>query len=183
MKNMHNPPLIRLAPLSKEDLPFLWDWINDRELVLFNAPYKPVHEFDHQKWFEAISNRKDTVIFGIRLKENDQLIGTCQLHSIHPVNRTAELQIRIGTVKEQGKGYGKMAVQLLLDFAFKDLNLRRVFLHVFNTNTRAIAVYEKAGFKREGLLRQDAFIDEKYVDVAVMGILREEYNSQEARTN
>jgi RimJ/RimL family protein N-acetyltransferase len=174
---MCNSPQIRLAPLSEEDLPSLWDWINDRELVHFNAPYKPVHKIDHQKWFESISNRKDMVIFGIRLIENDLLIGTCQLHSIHPIHRTAELQIRIGTVKEQGKGYGTKAVRLLLDFAFKDLNLRRVFLHVFSSNTRAISAYENAGFKREGLLRQDAFIDNGYVDVVVMGILREEYNN------
>ena len=67
------------------------------------------------------------------------------------------------------------AVRLLLDFAFRDLNLHRVYLHVFDTNAAAIRIYEKVGFVREGVLRQAAHIDGRYVDVMVMSILREEY--------
>jgi RimJ/RimL family protein N-acetyltransferase len=48
-------------------------------------------------------------------------------------------------------------------------------LHVFKTNIRAIRSYEKIGFVKEGLLRKAAHIDGKYLDIVVMGILREEY--------
>lgn len=166
---------VKLAPFTLEDLPLLFDWINDREQVLFNAPYKPVHWGQHQAWFESIQQRKDMVVFGIRLLEGNKLIGSCQLHSINSVHRTAELQIRIGEVEERGHGFGTQAVQLLLDFAFKDLNLRRVYLHVFANNIPAIRIYEKKGFKNEGLLRQAAYVDGAYMDVMVMGILRDEY--------
>ena len=91
------------------------------------------------------------------------------------VHRSAELQIRLGEAAERGQGYGTEVVRLLLDFAFKDLNLHRVYLHVFSTNTAVIRVYEKVGFVREGLLRKAAHINGAYVDVLVMGILREEY--------
>jgi RimJ/RimL family protein N-acetyltransferase len=164
-----------LTPLTTNDLPVLWGWINDREQVLLNAPYKPVHEGQQQAWFESTQGRDDLVIFGIRLRENDKLIGSCQLHNIHRVHRSAELQIRIGDVVERGCGYGTEAVGLLLEFAFKDLNLQRVCLHVFSTNAAAIRVYEKVGFMHEGLLRQAAYINGSYVDVVVMGILRAEY--------
>ena len=168
---------ISLNVLTKEDLSTLLVWINDRDQVLFNAPYKPVHENQHKEWFETIQHRNDTVIFGIRLREANTLIGTCQLHSINYVHRNAELQIRIGEVAQRGHGYGKEAVKLLLDFAFKDLNLNRVYLHVFSNNTAAIQTYKKAGFSQEGILRQSAHIDGQYVDVHVMGILREEYET------
>lgn len=166
---------IMLTQLIPEDLPLLFSWINNREQVLFNAPYHPVHEGQHRAWFESIQQRKDLAIFAIRLCESDQLIGTCQLHSIDPIHRTAELQIRIGEIAQRGHGFGSQAVRLLLDFAFKDLNLHRVYLHVFATNTPAIRTYEKVGFLHEGLLREAAYIDGCYVDMAVMGILRDEH--------
>lgn len=166
---------VTLTPLTLADSPVLWQWINDREQVLFNSSYKPVTELQHRAWFEAVQQRNDQVIFGIRLLETDQLIGSCQLHSINSVNRTAELQIRLGSPTECGKGYGTEAIRLLLQFAFADLNLHRVYLHVFAGNARAIQAYEKAGFVPEGTLRQAAYVNGQYVDVVVMGILREEY--------
>jgi RimJ/RimL family protein N-acetyltransferase len=166
---------IALGPISIEDLPALFDWINDREQVLFNAPYQPVHWEQHRKWFESVQQRQDMVIFGIRLQTTNKLIGSCQLYSINYIHRTAELQIRIGEVAERGHGYGTEAIHILLDFAFKDLNLNRVYLQVFASNEAATRAYEKAGFVHEGVLRHHAHIDGDYVDVNVMGVLREEF--------
>jgi RimJ/RimL family protein N-acetyltransferase len=168
---------ITLAPLLKSDIPALFTFINDRESVLFNSPYRPVSEPCHEEWFESITRRKDMVIFGIRLMPGNELIGTCQLHSIHPVHRSAELQIRIGTTDYRGKGYGTEATRRLLDIAFRDLNLNRVYLQVFSTNKSAIRIYEKAGFSLEGTLRQAAFIDGKYLDILVMGLLKDDYGT------
>jgi RimJ/RimL family protein N-acetyltransferase len=166
---------IALRPLQAKDLPLMFEWINDREQVLFNAPYRPVSELQHYSWAEAIQQRQDMMIFSIFQLETDDLIGTCQLHSINAVHRSAELQIRLGEVAARGAGYGTEAVSLLLGFAFRDLNLHRVYLHVFSTNGAAIQVYEKVGFKREGVLRKAAHIDGEYVDILIMGILRDEY--------
>lgn len=166
---------ILLRPVSSDDLPLLYEWINDREQVLLNATYKPISLAQHQNWFQSIQQRQDMVLFGIQTRRSQTLIGTCQLHSIHPIHRCAELQIRIGDVSARGKGYGTEAVGLLLHHAFQDLHLHRVYLHVFSHNAPAIRVYEKAGFVREGVQRQAAYIDGRYVDVVTMGIL---YNEQ-----
>jgi RimJ/RimL family protein N-acetyltransferase len=167
---------IKLAPLTMADAPQLYEWINERDQVLFNAPYKPVSEPQHAEWLTSITTRRDAVIFGIRTKDHDALVGSCQLHSINTVHRSAELQIRIGETAARGKGYGKNAVKLLLRFAFSDLNLHRVFVHVFADNAPAIRLYESTGFKKEGVLREAAFIDGKYVDVLVMGVLETEHD-------
>jgi RimJ/RimL family protein N-acetyltransferase len=168
-----------LTPVTDDDLPVMLNWINDREQAIFNAPYKPVSPRQHQEWFESVQRRSDMQLFGVRLSDTGELIGTCQLHSINKVHRSAELQIRLGQVQQRGKGYGTEAVRLLLEFAFKDLNLHRVNLHVFSTNQAAIRVYEKVGFAREGLLRSAAYINGEYVDVLVMGILQNEYAGHE----
>jgi RimJ/RimL family protein N-acetyltransferase len=137
---------VRLTPLRDEDSDRLFTWINDRELVVRSAPFNPVARADHDAWFAAVRAREDTRIFAIRRIDGDQLIGSCQLHSIEP-GRSAELQIRIGVRSQQGKGYGREAVDLLLREAFGPLGLRRVTLHVFASNAPARAVYAKAGFR------------------------------------
>jgi diamine N-acetyltransferase len=164
--------LVELTPLTAADAATLFRWINNRGDVLLNSPYRPVSERQHMQWFDGIQQQRDVVIFGIRLLTDGRLIGSCQLHGIHPVHRSAELQIRIGEAGERGRGHGTEAVTLLVDFAFRDLNLRRVALHVLATNERALKMYERIGFVREGVLREAAHVDGEYVDVVVLAILR-----------
>jgi diamine N-acetyltransferase len=166
---------VTLSAITAADAPVLFRWINERDLVLFNAPFRPVHEASHREWVAGLAKRRDLVAFGIRLKKGGRLIGTCQLTGINPVGRSADLQIRIGVAGARGKGLGLEAVRLLLAFGFRDLNLHRIALQVFATNARAIKTYEAAGFRHEGTIRDGAFIDGRFVDVAVMGMLESEF--------
>lgn len=163
-----------LAPLREEDSDLLFEWINDRDLVLLSSPFEPVERPDHDRWFRSVRERDDIEIFGIRLREEDRLIGSCQLNRIDRRNFTCELQIRIGEAEARGRGYGTEAVRLLLAHAFGRLGMARVGLHVFEGNAAAIRAYEKVGFKREGVLRGAALIDGNRIDVLVMSALREE---------
>jgi RimJ/RimL family protein N-acetyltransferase len=168
-------PRVALCPLRDEDSPILHRWINDRALVVLSAPYRPVSEEEHGDWFERIRRRVDTVIFGIRLRETDELIGSCQLHAIHPVHRSAELQIRLGEASARGRGLGSEATGLLLEYAFAHLDLHRVYLHVFAGNLAARRMYAKAGFREEGRLSEAARIEGAWVDVVSMAKLRSDH--------
>lgn len=167
---------VYLSALTQQDSLQLFKWINNRELVLFNSFYKPVHEISHIQWFQSIVERKDLIIFGIRLIGSDKLIGSCQLFNIHCVYQSAELQIRIGDVDELSKGFGKEAVHELIEYGFFQLNLHRIYLQVFADNIRAIKAYEKVGFIKEGSHRQAAFINGDYKDIVIMGILKNEFH-------
>ena len=76
------------------------------------------------------------------------------------------------------QGYGSDAMRLLLKYGFNSLNLNRIYLHVFDTNPRAIRAYEKVGFVHEGRLRQDIFLNGSYVDVLMMSVLRSEWTTE-----
>ncbi len=140
---------VELTAIRDADRESLFEWINDRDEVLYNAAYRPVHERDHVAWFESIRGRRDVVIFAIRTVDDGSLIGSCQLRDIDYRHSTAELQIRIGSPGDRGHGYGTEAVRLLLAHAFSDIGLARVQLHVFAANERAIRAYQKAGLQRE----------------------------------
>lgn len=163
-----------LAPLLASDCDQMLSWIQDRNTVILSAPYRPVGPAAHRAWFEAVQQREDVAIFGIRMEDTDELIGSCQLNSIHRVHRTAELQVRIGLPERRRQGLGTEALKLLLGFAFDDLGLHRVQLHTFSTNAAAIGAYRKLGFVTEGILRQAAYVDGTHVDVVVMGLLAED---------
>jgi diamine N-acetyltransferase len=160
-------------PLEESDLPVLFRWINDRELVQLSSAFRPVPAAEHRRWFDDIRQRPDTHIFAIRMQDSSNLIGTCQLHDVNQTHRSAELQIRIGDSLARGHGLGTEAVRLLAEFGFRELKLHRISLHVFVTNTAAQRAYEKAGFVREGLLRDAAFVDGKYVDMVIMSVLND----------
>jgi len=172
-----NEPRVVLVPLRDEDSDALFAWINDRELVQLSSAFEPVGEEAHRSWFDAIRDRDDVVIFGIRERASDRLVGSCQLLEIDRRHRTAKLQIRIGEPDARDRGLGTESVRLLVRHGFEELGLERIELDAFATNARAIAAYEKAGFSREGTRRAAVEIEDERVDVALMGILREEWRA------
>ena len=100
------------------------------------------------------------------------VIGHCALFHFDEVAHTCELGITIGDKAYWGKGYGTDAIRLLVDYAFRLRNLRKVWLTVLGNNARAIAAYQKCGFEKEGRLRQQVWSNGGYVDLVYMGILR-----------
>ena len=165
--------IVRLTSLNEADLPILFQWINDRELVELSSTFKPVAVEDHRRWFDGIQKRPDTRIFAIRLKDDPALIGTCQLLNINNTERSAELQIRIGDRAARGRGIGTEAVRQLVAFGFGELKLHRISLHVFVTNSIAQRAYEKVGFVCEGVTQAAASIGGKPVDAQAMAIVNE----------
>lgn len=168
-------PRVALGPITMADAPTLFEWINDRDLVLFNAAYRPTHEASHLEWVRGLAGRRDLVAMAVRSVPGKRLLGVCQLIGIDPVHRRADLQIRMGDDRTRGRGLGLEAVRLLLAHGFDDLNLNRISLQVFATNTRAITTYERAGFRQEGRLREAMYLDGRFVDVLTMAILEREF--------
>jgi methionyl-tRNA formyltransferase/RimJ/RimL family protein N-acetyltransferase len=166
---------VRLRALRREDSALLYEWINQRELVIFNAPYHPVSEVDHESWLESMMKKRfDLVIFVIEDIASGQALGSCQLFNINWRHRSAELQIRLGDQRFQNQGLGSEAVQLLCRFGFADLNMHRIYLNVFKNNERAIGAYRKCGFVEEGVMREAAFIDGQWLDVTLMALLNDQ---------
>jgi RimJ/RimL family protein N-acetyltransferase len=137
----------------------------------FSAPYSPVHEIAHGSRFDKVTNDPGRIVFGIRELDAGRILGLLQLIDLHPIHRSAELIIRIGSDVDRGLGYGSEAVRLATGFAFRDRNLQRVWLRVFSDNVRAIRAYEKAGLQREGVLRRACFVDGRWRDEVIMAVL------------
>ncbi len=117
-------------------------------------------------------HNSNSVSFAIEYEGN--YIGHCSLIGLDSVNRACELQIEIGDKQHQGQGFGRNAVRLLLEYAFVHGNMNRIWLRTHSLNERAMRCYLACGFVKEGRLRQHIWLKGNYVDIVLMGVLREE---------
>jgi RimJ/RimL family protein N-acetyltransferase len=102
-------------------------------------------------------------------------IGQISYNPIHKRNKNVELDIIIGDKKNMGKGYGTDALKTLIKYLFEMFDINKVWIEARVNNPRAINAYKKAGFKKEGLLREENYFGGKFVDVTRLGILRGEF--------
>jgi RimJ/RimL family protein N-acetyltransferase len=162
---------IRLRALTKSDFDKTFKWHNDLELknLTLSHPF-PVTDLQEEAWYESILNDKSNrnIYFGIEDKSNYQMVGIIFLSKINSVHSTCWLGVFIGEDASRGKGFGKEAVKLVVNYAFNNLNLRKISLEVVTTNKSAIEVYKKIGFKVEGELKKQVFIDGKYWNDFIM---------------
>jgi RimJ/RimL family protein N-acetyltransferase len=111
---------------------------------------KKVKEFQEK---DLERDNLNELFFAIRALEADMLIGFVGLFDLYLQHGDALVAIALGERKYWGNGYGTDAMQIILRYAFNELNLRRAGLIVFEYNPRAIRSYEKVGFIHEGRIR------------------------------
>ena len=116
----------------------------------------------------------NTISLAVCRKEDDEFVGTTGLYDLQWVMRSASFRVFIGDKLSWDRGIGTDCARLMLRYGFDKLNLNRIWLGVNAANERAVRAYEKAGFVREGLLRQEQFRNARYYDVVRMAVLRDE---------
>lgn len=158
---------IELRGIEKKDAPLIYDWVNQAELRELTGTVYPVSEYEHEKWIASVTCSDNRKIFAIY--RDDRCVGTIGLKNIDYINSNAELFVSIGDQSSRNLGGGTDAVSTLVSYCFLHLNLHRIYLHVFESNVKAIHCYEKAGFSVEGKLLDHHFAKGKYENVLVMG--------------
>jgi RimJ/RimL family protein N-acetyltransferase len=174
---MYTGEKVRLREYRKEDIALKVSFVNDPEVIhglVADTPF-PLTLHEEEEWFESISGTQDTYKFAIEALENGRYIGGCSINDVDWKNSVATIGIFIGDKNYRGKGYGADAMGVLLKFIFLQMNINKVRLIVYSFNKNAIKMYEKMGFKVEGILRQEMYRDGAYHDKIAMGILREEF--------
>jgi RimJ/RimL family protein N-acetyltransferase len=107
--------------------------------------------------------------------ESGEMAGFAILRGVVSPHRSIRLQ-RI-VVANPERGIGKQMPAGILGHVFRELKAHRLWLDVFETNTRAQHVYESLGFRREGILREAIFRDGEFHTQLLMSILDREYEA------
>lgn len=177
MNAITGTPLI-LRRFERADVEQLYKYRNDpefqRQLVGVSAGYS--HK-DLEDWIDYHRKVANEELWAIADAQSDQCVGQVGLYQINHRDRTAEFGIGIGFEEFQGGGNGTAVTRYVVDFGFRQLGLNKITLTVNSDNARAIAVYSRVGFQRDGLLRQEVWKDGAFLDVVVMSLLRDEWIS------
>lgn len=164
-----------LRPLVHDDAPRLTEILNDESVRRNLRLERPVSLVAEQEFIAALARATEELVVGIVAREHGRLVGVTGLHHLGDPARQSEFGIFLGGPEEWGKGFGQEATRLIVGYGFEALRLNRIWLHVHADNERGIHAYEKVGFQREGLLRQAALRDDRFVDVVSMAVLRQEW--------
>lgn len=154
-----------------EDVAKKVEWINNpdnNEYLHYNLPLSIEGT---TQWFvnKDNSNRIDCII------EYDGMpVGVIGLLQIDDVNKKAEFYITIGSAEFKRKGIATTATRLIVDYAFRELKLKKVYLNVDEKNENACRLYEKVGFKCEGIFIKDMFFKNEWINRRRYAVLNEE---------
>lgn len=158
------------------DVDALYAWKNDPEVAAMLVGYPPGYtKADLVKWVDHHKSANDEAFYMIVRKSDNLAIGHVAFYQLNHRVGIGDFAILIGDRSEWGKGLGRKCTKFMCDFGFKELNLRRITLGVLPSNERAYRLYKALGFVEEGRLRQQQYKNGEYLDVILMGLMREEY--------
>jgi UDP-4-amino-4,6-dideoxy-N-acetyl-beta-L-altrosamine N-acetyltransferase len=168
-----------LTSADKATIELVRTWRNSQDVKRYMLSDHTISPEEHGEYLKGLKKRDDAkawvVYCGI------EPVGFAQLSRIDRKNRNAEWGVYIGDNKMRGKGIGSLAVIGLMRYAFEELMLQRIHTKVLGNNLSAIKLYEKLGFKEEGRLRKDLLREGEYIDVVIMGLLKEEWDAIKQR--
>ncbi|MGN0203985.1 MAG: GNAT family N-acetyltransferase, partial [Coprococcus sp.] len=173
--------IIRLAQAGDAD-PYFYQNYNplDKETARLTG-CKEVFTREEINSFFIKSLEDENRYFFLIIAKDGHILGECVINEIDWELRSANFRIGIFHAEARGKGIGTWAVEIMRDFAFEELNLHRLELDVYSFNSRAEKVYLKAGFRREGVLRDAIRNGNQYADDILMAILEDEWREIKGR--
>ncbi|PCJ51706.1 MAG: GNAT family N-acetyltransferase [Planctomycetota bacterium] len=180
----------QLPTLESERVSLRWLTEADRDdlFAVFSDPEVMQH-WSSAAWTEAAEassyiasiheyfGSKELFQFGICLKESNTIVGTCTLSDVDFTQKRAEAGIILGR-PSWGMGLGTESLEILLAWAFKELGLMRIEADIDPNNPRSLALFEKQGFQREGLLRERWRVHGEVQDTVFLGLLVREWKGR-----
>ncbi|HCS76101.1 MAG TPA: N-acetyltransferase [Clostridiales bacterium] len=167
---------IYIRKFQEEDISYKVKWINDEKNNQFLHYDLPLREDRTLSWYNTVKDRKDRADYTIIC--NGEPAGIIGLLNIDKKNRKAEFYITLGDKKYKGKGIAIIASELLIRESFSSYNLNKLYLYTEVENLAAQRLFERVGFIKEGLLKEDLFYNDRKIDRFVYGLLSNEYISK-----
>lgn len=180
MRDLLRGKLVRFTaeePDARAKVEVHWQRDSEFHRLLDDTPAMFESQKKLKEWFEKQIEKgfePHRISFSVRTLDEDRLIGGLGMW-LNLVHSEGWVGLGIGDREFWGKGYGTDMMNVCLQYAFTELNLRRMSLGLMEYNPRALRSYEKAGFRLEGRTRKDISRDGKRYDSLWMGILREEW--------
>lgn len=153
-------------------------WMNNPEVNGFlETRYIPQPMENIKRYVEKMNGLSDEIFLAICLIEDDQHIGNIKLGPINWIHRFADISLLIGEKDHWGKGIATEAIKLITRFAFNVLNLNKLQAGCYSKNIGSAKAFLKAGFCKEGALKNHWIVNGKYQDEIILGLCCEDWKN------
>lgn len=164
---------VLLRAIEENDLELLQKIVNSSEVEYYLTGHSlPVSKKNQKDWYDSLG--KNNSVIRMIIESQGKAWGIVILSKIDYINRSANFGIKTLLDEDQPKGIGTESGKLILEYAFKTLNLRRIETEVLEYNIRSKKMLEKIGFRLEGIKKEAVFKNGKYIDLEIMATFREE---------
>ncbi|WP_445386350.1 GNAT family N-acetyltransferase [Robiginitalea sp. IMCC44478] len=162
-----------LRPISEKHITEKYlSWLNDTEVYKY-LESGGNYTFTMLKEYVQEHLKKETLFWGIHLKENNIHIGNIKIDPLDMEKRTGEYGIIIGDRSAWGKGFAREASQRVIKFCFQELNLKSITLGVIEVNESALYLYQNLGFQTYKRIPNKGIYNKKHCDAIRMILLNE----------
>ncbi len=171
---------IFLSPIERHNLVSVHQWLKELEnFYLFSDSFITAPNLDEiEHWYNSIINNLSTKIFIINHLETKVSLGMIELSKINWKNRNCYIGILIGNKNYRRKGFATEAIKIIINLAFNQLNLNKIYALVVQSNIASIKLFEKLDFQKEAILKQNVFVDNQYQDQIIFSLLKSEYEEK-----
>ena len=143
-----------------------------------DAVYWPQPDRRRQEWLESeLKPREDDSFRWIAVAGGGEAVGTIDAFACNRRFGTFKYGLALAP-SQQGKGYGKEMIEMVLRFYFNELGYQKATPHVYSFNEASIKLHEKMGFMQEGRLRNMVYTEGRYFDEIYFGMTRDEFNEK-----
>jgi RimJ/RimL family protein N-acetyltransferase len=154
-------------------------WLHDYDVIktIGRLEYvrKPVSFKEVKRYYESVLSSKADIFWALYYKEGDEFIGTVKISKINQETKSADIGILIGDKPKWGKGVATDAVRTVGKYLFDTLKMRKLTSGTMAINIGMVKVFEKLGFKREGVFRKQNRFEDGYCDHIYFGCFRDEF--------
>lgn len=151
-------------------------WLNDSEVTQYLETKWSIQNLETIRDF-VDAQRKNThsILLAIITKENNVHIGNIKIGPVNEHHKHADISYFIGNKEYWNKGIATESIRLICKFGFEDLSLNKIEAGAYETAAASWKGLEKCGFRREGILREQAYLNGKYISVFRYGLLKSEW--------
>ncbi|WP_328396390.1 GNAT family N-acetyltransferase [Nocardia sp. NBC_00416] len=185
VKPVLSGPQVTLRPFIDEDLDAVRAALRDPEVRRLTgsvhdetaelAPEDPAEIEGLREWYRSRNSRRDRLDLAVTDNADGRCVGEAVLNQWDRHNHSCNFRILLGPAG-LGRGLGTETTRLIVGYGFERLGLHRISLEVYAFNPRARRVYEKVGFRAEGVLRESLRYRDAWIDATVMSILAHEWS-------
>jgi RimJ/RimL family protein N-acetyltransferase len=162
---------VTLHPVEEGDAEFLQRLVNDPRVRRGVGTTDPTSLAEEREYIESVGEGDGTQFL---VRADGDRVGTIGLHDVTATHGNGEVGYFFAP-DAWGNGYATDATRTVVDYAFGERRLHKVYARTFAFNDASARVLEKVGFEREGTHRDQVFVGGEHVDVYRFGILAEEW--------